>query len=87
VTTNRRAAAFAPVASLILLLTIACPCLATDNDRASQEDDVREAVFRFQFDHNASGQQKTARAYCLAILTGEKDSDPSSEFIKRFAPP
>jgi hypothetical protein len=85
VTTNRRAAAFVPVASLILLLTIACPCLATDNDRASQEDDVREAVFRFQFDHNASGQQKTARAYCLAILTGEKDSDPSSEFIKRFA--
>lgn len=73
------------VAPLVLVLTIAYPCLATDADRLSQEDDIREAVFRFQFDHNASGQQKTAHAYCLAILTGEKDSDPSSEFMKRFA--
>ncbi len=31
--------------------------------RESQEDDIREAVFRWQFAHNASSQQQSAKVY------------------------
>jgi hypothetical protein len=51
--------------------------------RQSHEDDIREAVFRWQFDHNVSGQQKKAQAYFLSV--GQKHDDPSDEFMKRFA--
>src|SRR5215510_15207871 len=44
-------------------------------------DDIREAVFRHQFYHNASGQQQRAKAYFLSIETGE---DPDDAFIERF---
>jgi hypothetical protein len=40
--------------------------LAADTSRGSEEDDIREAVFRHQFDHNASGQEKSAHGYYLA---------------------
>ena len=56
---------------------------AADNSRESQADDIREAVFRYQFEHNASGQQQSAHDYYLAI--GDQDADPSDEFMKRFA--
>ena len=71
--------------ALLLLLLFSLASLASNSDRLSQEDDVREAVFRHQFEHNASGQQKTAHAYCLAILVNDKDSDASEQFMKRFA--
>jgi hypothetical protein len=45
------------------------------------EDDVREAVFRHLFDHNASGMQKNAKVFCLQI---EGKQDPSSELLRRF---
>ena len=45
------------------------------------DDDVREAVFRHQFDHNASGLQKNARVFCLQI---EGNRDPSPELLRRF---
>jgi hypothetical protein len=70
--------------SLLLLLLFSRASLASDSERLGQEDDIREAVFRHQFEHNASGQQKTAHAYCLAILVNDKDSDPSEQFMKRF---
>jgi hypothetical protein len=62
-----------------------CTCfdLATDTNRLGQEDTIREVVFQYQFEHNASGQQKRARAFCLAL--GEKRSDPGDELMKRFA--
>jgi hypothetical protein len=66
-------------------LVFACLSTAntrTDATRLHEEDDVREAVFRYQFEHNSSGQQKRASVYCLSI--GE-NTDPSDEFIKRFA--
>jgi hypothetical protein len=54
-----------------------------DKARESQTDDIREAVFRWQFEHNASGQQQKAKVYFLQI--GEKDKgDPSDQFMKRF---
>ena len=45
------------------------------------DEDIREAVFRHLFDHNASGQQKAAKVYCLQI---EGDKDPSPELLRRF---
>ncbi len=48
--------------------------------------DICEAVFRYQFKHNASGAKQNAKAYFLEILR----KDPSPEFLARFkdnAPP
>ena len=49
--------------------------------REVSEPDILEAVFRYQFEHNASGIQDKAEKYCLAITGGEK---PSAEFLRRF---
>jgi hypothetical protein len=82
--------------SLCLLLMLLCACArnsassapqgspgdsSTADVRAAAEDDIAEAVFRYQFDHNASGLQKGAEKHCLS-LTGEKM--PGAEFLKRF---
>jgi hypothetical protein len=48
---------------------------------AADDDDVREAVFRHLFDHNASGQQQAAKVFCLQI---EGKQDPSTELLRRF---
>ena len=71
------------IASLFLFLAFASVSVGAEPARQRQEDDIREAVFRWQFDHNVSGQQKTAKVYFLSV--GEKYGDPSDEFIKRFA--
>jgi len=55
--------------------------MADDAVRTKAEDDVREAVFRHLFQHNASGLQKSAKAYFLAV---EKGADPADPFLKRF---
>jgi hypothetical protein len=73
---------------MLLIFTSGCVSFATDAARLSQEDNIREAVFRYQFDHNASGQQKRATVYCLSVgekHVGEKHTDPFDEFMKRFA--
>ena len=49
--------------------------------RTAAEDDIAEAVFRYQFDHNASAIQKSAETYCLS-LPGE--TMPSAELLRRF---
>jgi len=66
----------------LLFTCLATGCTPTGTARLHEEDDIREAIFRYQFEHNASGQQKRAAVYCLSI--GE-NADPSDEFIKRFA--
>ena len=66
-----------------ILMALAAVGSASSTDRALQEDDIREVVFRHQFDHNSSGQQKTAHSYYLAL--GEKDTDPSDQFMTRFS--
>jgi hypothetical protein len=48
---------------------------------ATTDDDIREAVFRHLFEHNASGQQRAAKVYCLQI---EGKADPSPELLLRF---
>lgn len=50
--------------------------------RLAQENDIREAVFRYQFRHNASILGQKAAVYCLSI--GENGADPSDEFMRRF---
>ena len=49
--------------------------------RAAAEEEIAEAVFRRQFDHNASAIQKNAEKYCLSL---PGDRMPSAEFLKRF---
>jgi len=53
----------------------------TSSSSAASEDDIAEAVFRYQFDHNASAIQKGAEKYCLS-LPGEQM--PGADFLKRF---
>lgn len=52
-------------------------------NRAANEQDIYATVFRYLFDHNASGQQKDSNVYCLSM--GEKNGDPSDKFMYRFA--
>lgn len=44
------------------------------------DPDMAEAVFRYQFEHNASGQQTNAAAYYLEI----GGADPDDAFMSRF---
>jgi len=69
--------------AMLLLLALVQFSFASDASRIAQENEVQEAVFGYQFDHNASGLQKKANVYCLFI--GPKRTDPSNELIKRFA--
>jgi hypothetical protein len=70
------------IAHLLFLFAFASLGLAADKARESQTDDIREAVFLWQFEHNASGQQTNAQVYFLEV--GEKGGDPGDEFMKRF---
>jgi len=70
------------VARLFLLFAFTSLGFA-EKIRESQTDDIREAVFRWQFKHNASAQQENAKVYFLEV--GEKEGDPPGEIIKRFA--
>lgn len=78
-------------ALLTLALSLGCaqnpatpaPAGASSASTASTaEDDIREAVFRYQFEHNASGLQKSAERYCLSV---EGDRMPSAGFLRRFS--
>lgn len=71
------------IAHLLFLIVFSSLGLAADNARDSQTDDIREAVLRWQFTHNASGQQTNAQVYFVKV--GEKGGDPTDEFMKRFA--
>jgi predicted small lipoprotein YifL len=50
--------------------------------QAAAQEDILEAVFRHQFNHNASAIQRQAAKYCLS-LPGE--ASPSAAFLQRFA--
>ncbi len=54
--------------------------------RSVQEEDICEAVFRYQFEHNASGLQQAAEFYCLSLgeVTDKGNVDPSDELMRRF---
>jgi hypothetical protein len=83
--------------AFILMLVLFCNCstsltaLRRDKQAVSMAtqreiDDVREAVFRYQFEHNGSSLQQRAAAYYLEIETSDrKRTDASDDFMKRFA--
>jgi hypothetical protein len=50
----------------------------------ADEDAIREAVFRYQFEHDASGRQQKANVYFLSIGTDKDPQDPSDAFMARF---
>jgi hypothetical protein len=50
-------------------------------ERNKQEEDIAEAVFRYQFLHNASGRQQNAKVYFLSL----RYRNPSDKFMQRFA--
>jgi len=67
---------------IIPLLLILTSCASPDfNDRASTENDIREAVFRYQFD---IWKDHGAAAYYLDF-SEKKRIDPPADFMHRFA--
>lgn len=74
---------------LIVRLALFCAftsnILAADTSRLRQEDDIREAVLRYQFkDYELQHQhERSASCYCVSI--GETEpTDPSDNFLRRF---
>ncbi len=57
---------------------------ATRISRSDAENDIREAVFRYQFQHNHSGLQQQADVYCLSFGRPGAYRDPPDGFMKRF---
>jgi hypothetical protein len=57
---------------------------ANSSETATQEENIREAVFRYMFEHNASGQKKNAGVYCLSLGEYDHEIDPSDDLMKRL---
>ncbi len=75
--------------AIVLLVIIAagvtaCSTVTADapKTREAREWDIREAVFRYQFEHNASGSQRGVDYYFIAV---DESTDPPPEFVGRFA--
>lgn len=89
------------LACFVLLLVCCNPGLAADKPREAEADDIYEAVFRFRIDRDSQNRKKipyyllvietkdaapiTTSMNPEQILKELKRSDPSDEFIKRFA--
>jgi hypothetical protein len=73
------------VALLWLMLMVgACASGApapSAQDRFAAQDEILEAVFRYQFQHNASALQSKADRYCLTL---PQDKNPGEDFLHRF---
>lgn len=69
----------------LLLACLVAPftsCRSSDTAaRIASERDICEAVFRYQFTHNASGQQTNAGVFFLSMT----NADPDDSFMNRFA--
>lgn len=68
---------------LVALVLVLGGCSPTPEPatQLSEGDQIREAVFRYQFEFNASGLGQGAAVY---FLSAEGRSDPSSELLQRF---
>jgi hypothetical protein len=58
---------------------------ASSTSTLSVDDQVREAVFRHLFTHNASGMKDRAAVYFLSLAEIGKSKDPSPALMARFA--
>jgi hypothetical protein len=63
-----------------MLFIIISPDVSADATRQEQ-DNIREAVFRYEFKHNGAIGQ-ALKVYCLSH--GDNEDDPSDDFIRRF---
>lgn len=70
-----------PIALTIALLVCGCSPTEQIAPQLSEEDQIREAVFRYQFEFNQSGFGKAANAYFLSV---EGNKDPSPQLLERF---
>ena len=70
--------------SLLTLMLFICGVAVTAQPKASttqsSQDDVREAVFRWQFENNKAGVPRGAAFFCLSL----NGRDPTTAFMKRF---
>ena len=71
---------------LILVITVsACassaPPPSSGPGRLTAEIDIAEAVFRYQFAHNASAIHQNADHYCLSF---PNERSPDAAFLQRF---
>jgi phytoene dehydrogenase-like protein len=66
---------------LIVLLLCGCSSEPKDDTQLSEEDQIRQAVFRYQFEFNASGLGKASNAYYLSV---ESNHDPSLALLEQF---
>lgn len=77
--------------ALALFTLSSCDDSGTDPPVERSLDEIREAVFRYQFLHNASGQQQNAGAYFIGLyvpddyLHGTHYVDPTDNLLARFA--
>ena len=72
----------------LLLVALVGVSSSSDAARKSQEDDIRQAVFLYQFEHNASGGKNHAHDYFLSIVEDDRDAfghDLPDPFMARFA--
>jgi hypothetical protein len=66
---------------LLTVLVGACAPGAAPQPHGDETTAIQEAVFRYQFGHNASSRQQSADYYCLGV----KDrKDPPQELMERF---
>jgi len=75
------------VRSKWLSLTTPSPDMPRGAARTDEEWNIREAVYRYQFAHNASSVRARAAVYCLSVSATDETppADPPSEFMRRFA--
>jgi hypothetical protein len=81
----RWCAAGCSLVTLVALVGYSTPIPAAKPSGEASPETIIEAVYRYQFDHNASGQKSAAGLYCLSLsLAGEKDKDPSPTLLRAF---
>jgi hypothetical protein len=71
------------ILTALVAVLVFCGCSSNREvaTRLSEEDEIREAVFRYQFEFNASGLGQAANAYFLNV---EGNKDPSAQLLERF---
>ena len=79
---------------IFLLLVLSCTIdktgLSTENIHESAKANIYKAVFKYQFEHNASGQQQNTNIYFLSVNTVSDSvdrwiyGDPSDEILNYF---
>jgi hypothetical protein len=65
----------------LLLLSLSVSQAVGTASKAEIEDQIREAVLKYMFEHSATEQHLHTSTFIIAINKGK---DPSDEFMKRF---